>query len=266
MPNSKTPPVWARWGHGFSALNFRRADECAVALRWLDPGEGERILDIGCGDGFYDWRISHTGAKVTGIDLHVKRLAFARRHYANGRTEFLNLDAERVDLPAGSFDKAVCLCVIEHLGDDERVLRNVHKALKPGGLFVLSADSLSNSGITPKERERHRRRYAVKAFYTMDVARDKLSRAGFEIDDWGYVLHTAGALRLVRMSWKLDDLPKPLIPLRYLFYVLLGAAYKASPAALDHRPPPSTPGLTLIVKARRRIEQAGGPPPDGSLC
>lgn len=254
MPNAKTPPLRARWGHGFSALNFRRADECAAALRWLEPGAGERILDIGCGDGYYDWRISQSGARVTGIDVHEKRLAFARRHYGNGRTEFLNLDAERADLPAGSFDKALCLCVIEHLGDDERVLRNVHQALKPGGLFVLSADSLSNSGITPGERERHRRRYAVNTFYTEDVVRAKLSQAGFEIDDVGYVLHTPGALRLVRISWKLDDLPAALIPLRFLAYLLLGAAYKASSASRGPLPRPATAGLTLIVKARKRAE------------
>lgn len=269
MSHSKTPPVWARWGHGFSALNFRRADECAAALRWLDPGEGERILDVGCGDGYYDWRISQSGARVTGIDVHEKRLAFARRHYGNGRTEFLNLDAARADFPPDSFDKALCLCVMEHLRDDERVLRNISRAMKPGGRFVFSADSLSNSGITPEERERHRRRYAVNAFYTEDVVRAKLSLAGFDIDDVGYVLHTPGALKLVRISWKLDDLPKALIPLRYFIYIMLGAAYKVSPASLDHRPPPSTSGLTLIVKAHRRAEPEGGPapqPPAGSLC
>ena len=72
----------ARWGRGFGRLNFRRADECDVVLRWLEPAAGERILDVGSGDGYYDWRISRSPAHVTGIDVHEKRLAFARRHYA----------------------------------------------------------------------------------------------------------------------------------------------------------------------------------------
>lgn len=242
----------ARWGRGFSRLNFRRADECDVVLRWLEPAAGESVLDIGCGDGYYAWRISRSGARVTGVDFHEKRLAFARRHYGDERTEFLNLDAEQADFPAGSFDKALSLCVMEHLGDDERVMRNVSRAMKPGGCFAFSADSLSNPGITPEERERHRHRYAVNTFYTEDVVREKLSRAGFDIERTGYVLTTRGALRLVRLSWKLDDLPRALILLRILGYLVLGAAHKASSALRGGPPESAAAGLTLIVKARKR--------------
>ncbi len=242
----------ARWGRGFSRLNFRRADECDAVLRWLDARAGERILDIGCGDGYYDWRIGRSGARVTGIDVHEKRLAYARRRYGNDRTEFLRMDAERADLPPGSFDKAMSLCVMEHLGDDERVMRNVARALKPGGRFAFSADSLSSPGITTEERERHRRRYAVNTFYTADIARGKLDRAGFDIEQTGFVMATPGALKFVRLSWKLDDLPPALAPARALGYLVLGAAHKASPSAGGRQPELATAGLTLIVQARKR--------------
>ncbi|MCK7480614.1 MAG: class I SAM-dependent methyltransferase [Candidatus Moduliflexus flocculans] len=202
----------ARWGRGFSRLNFRRAEECAAVLRWLDAGAGERILDVGSGDGFYDWRISRSGARVTGIDLHEKRLAYARKHYGSDLTEFLAIDAEQADFPAGSFDKAVSLCVMEHLGDDERVMRNVAEALRPGGRFVFSADSLSNRGIRPEERERHRKRYAVNTFYTPEIVRDKLARSGFDVEETRYVMDSRFALGLVRLSWKLDRFPGPSLP------------------------------------------------------
>ncbi len=243
----------ARWGRLFSRLNFRRAEECRVILRWLDARPGERILDIGCGDGYYDWRISRSGAHVTGIDLHEERLAFARRHYEGDRVEFLSLDAERADFPAGSFDKALSLCVMEHLGGDERVLANVSRAMKPGGCLTFSADSLSNDGITPEEREHHRRRYAVNTFYTTDIVRDKLSRAGFEIEETRYVLSSPRALKLVRLSWKLDDLPSVLVPLRVLGYIALGAAWKASTVFRGRKAGrPAAKGLTLLVRARKR--------------
>jgi SAM-dependent methyltransferase len=242
----------ARWGRSFSRLNFRRAEECDVVLRWLDPGAGERVLDVGCGDGYYDWRISRTGARVTGIDLHETRLAFARKHYGSVRTEFLAMDAEQADFPDGSFDKALSLCVMEHLGDDERVMRNVSRAMKPGGLFVFSADSLSNAEIRPEERARHRRRYAVKTLYTEDVVREKLSRAGFDIEETGYVLSAPGALRLVRLSWKLDDFPAALVPLRFLGYLVLGAAWKAAAVFRWGKRGSSECGLTILVRARKR--------------
>jgi SAM-dependent methyltransferase len=244
----------ARWGRGFSRLNFRRAEECDAVLRWLDAQAGERVLDVGSGDGYYDWRISRTGARVTGIDLHEKRLAFARKHYGCDLTEFLSMDAERADFPPGSFDKAMSLCVMEHLVDDEGVMRNVCRALKPGGRFAFSADSLSSPGIRAEERERHRTRYAVKTFYSPEIVSDKLARAGFEIEETRYVMDRPIDLRLVRLSWRLDDLPPGLMPLRTLGYLALGAIWRASRAGRRRRSTSvSQGGLTLLVRARKRI-------------
>ena len=251
--NRKISPLSpARWGRSFSRLNFRRVEEGKVILGWLDPRPGERILDIGCGDGYYDWRISRTGAAVTGIDLHEKRLAFARSRYGCDRLEFILQDAEGADFPQGSFDKALSLCVMEHLGDDERVMQNVFHALRPGGRFTFSADSLSSPGITPEERESHRRRYAVNTFYTEEVVRRKLDRAGFDIEASGYVLDSPGDLRLVRLSWKLDVLPAALVPARFLGYLLLGAVHRVVSAPRRRPPEAAKAGLTLIVRARKR--------------
>jgi SAM-dependent methyltransferase len=244
----------ARWGRGFSRLNFRRAEECDAVLDWLEAGAGERILDIGSGDGYYDWRISRSGARVTGIDLHEKRLAYARKHYGSDSTEFLTRDAEKADLPAGAYDKAMSLCVMEHLGDDERVMRNVAEALRPGGRFVFSADSLSNRGIRPEERECHKMRYAVNTFYTPEVVRDKLARTGFDVEDSRFVMDSPFALGLVRLSWKLDRFPGVLAPVRTLGYVLLGIVWEASRPFRAGRPlrSASAGGLTIVVRARKR--------------
>jgi SAM-dependent methyltransferase len=245
----------ARWGRGFSRLNFRRAEECDAVLDWLGAGAGERILDVGSGDGYYDWRISRSGARVTGIDLHEKRLAYARKHYGSDTAEFLTMDAEKADFPAGAYDKAMSLCVMEHLGDDERVMRNVCRALKPGGRFAFSADSLSNAGIRPGERERHRKRYAVNTFYTPEIVRDKLARSGFDVEETRYVMDSRFALGLVRLSWKLDRFPRALAPVRTLGYVLLGAVWGASrPFRAGTRPSAAAGGLTLVVRARKRVE------------
>jgi protein-L-isoaspartate O-methyltransferase len=49
-----------------SHWNIRRKEECRTLIRWLDPRPGERILDIGCGDGYYDALIAKSGAHVLG--------------------------------------------------------------------------------------------------------------------------------------------------------------------------------------------------------
>ena len=237
----------------FSRLNFRRMEECATILRWLDARPGEHILDIGCGDGHYDRRISRTGATVQGIDIHERRLAAARRFHRNGRTGYHFMDASSLDFPDASFDKALSLCVVEHLEDDELVMRNVARALKPGGLFVFSADSLSTPGITPEERARHRRKYAVNTFYTDDLVRDKLARAGFETIETRYILSTPGDLAFIRLSWKLDRLPGMFRFLRIPGYGALGTARKAATFVSRNGHGSSPGGLTLLVKARKRI-------------
>ncbi len=248
--------AWARFSPGrvlcaFSRLNFRRMEECATIIRWLDARRGECVLDIGCGDGAYDKKISGTGATVQGIDIHEKRLSAARKYYQGVRTEFHYMDASRLEFPDASFDKAMSLCVVEHLEDDELVMRNVARALKPGGLFVLSADSLSTPGITPDERTRHQRKYAVNTFYTVDIVREKLSQAGFDILETRYIFSSPRDLKFIRLSWKLDKLPGWLGPIRLLGYAVLGTARKVASLASKRRASPAEGGLTLLVKARK---------------
>lgn len=239
----------------FSRLNFRRMEECATILRWLDPRPGEKVLDIGCGDGAYDRKIARAGAEVTGVDIHEKRLAAARKYYQSEGVRFLDMDASRLDLPDAAFDKALSLCVVEHLADDELVMRNLCRVLKPGGLFVFSADSLSHPELTADERSRHRKRYAVNTFYTIDVVSGKLDRAGFDLVEARYILTTARDLRFIRLSWKLDDLPGALAPLRLGGYAALGAARKLASLVPGYSARPLVGGLTLLVRARKR---AGG--------
>jgi len=160
-----------------SRFNFRRRRECATILRWLDARPGEAILDVGCGDGYYDSLVAKTGAKVLGIDIHLEWLPFAQKYYSDERTEFVFMNAEEMDLPDESFDKVMSLCVVEHFNRDETVLGHIARVLKPGGRFVFSADSLSNPGITAAERARHRRRYAVNTFYDQEMIAANPARA-----------------------------------------------------------------------------------------
>jgi SAM-dependent methyltransferase len=178
-------------------------------------------------------------------------MATARRCYSGDRTEFVLLDAEAIDYPESSFDKAVSLCVMEHLGCDERVMRNVSRSLKPGGRFVFSADSLSNRGITAAERERHRTRYAVNTFYTIDSVRAKLARTGFEIETARYILSSPAELRLVRLSWKLDDLSGAIRILRPVGYLALGGLWALASLLPGHRRGAGEGGLTLLVRAKK---------------
>ena len=232
--------------------NFRRIEECSTLIQWLEPRPGERVLDVGCGDGFFDAEIASAGANVVGIDIHSSRLAFAQRINKNERTEFHYMDAEQMGFTENSFDKAISFCVVEHFHQDEKVMEHVSCVLKPGGHFVLSADSLSNPEVTQQERDAHQKRYAVNTFYTEAILRDKLARAGFELVNAHYILTTPFTLALARLSWKLDDLPKALAFVSALGYIALGTVGKVASDISERASRRRDSGLTLLAKARKR--------------
>lgn len=233
-----------------SRFNFRRRQECLTVLHWLDARPGEDILDIGCGDGTYTAKVARAGARVLGIDIHPRWLPFAQRHHSSERCSFAQMNAEEMDLPAGSFDKVMSLCVIEHFNRDEVVMGHVARVLRPGGRFVFSADSLSNPGISDDERQRHQRRYAVNMFFTREIVAAKLGRAGMALEKTQYILHRPLDLALARISWKLDNLPGWLGIVRVLATIGLWIAWAiAAPFSRKNAAP--TAGLTLLVQARK---------------
>lgn len=237
-----------------SHLNFRRIGECATLIRWLDSQPGECILDIGCGDGYYDMIIAQPGARVVGIDINEKPLAKARRLYTGEQFEFLYMNAEEMNFNGASFDKVVSFCVIEHFNNDDRAIQHIARVLKPGGSFVFSADSLSNPGITADEREHHKQRYAVNTFYTVEYLQEKLARAGFAVEEMRYILAAPYALALARFSWKLDVLPKALGVVKALGYLSLWVIWKIT-APFSNRSGTSQGGLTLLVRAKKKTAQ-----------
>lgn len=99
------------------------------------PLEGA-TLDIGCGDGRY-FSLAWPGLnEVTGVDIDPVAIAQAR---ASGIYRTVHESpAHQLTLPAGTFRSAFANCSLEHMDALPAVLRNVHTALAPGGLFLCS--------------------------------------------------------------------------------------------------------------------------------
>jgi 2-polyprenyl-3-methyl-5-hydroxy-6-metoxy-1,4-benzoquinol methylase len=233
-------------------LNIRRFEECKTLIDWLDIRPGERVLDIGCGDGFWSRQIAERGAEVVGIDPSEKGVARANQVNRLPGTEYRLVNAEQMDFADGSFDKVVSMCVIEHFHDEDRVLEHVARVLRPGGRLVLSADSLSNPEVTEAERAAHRQRYAVNTFYDLDLLRAKLARVGLELERHRFILTTPLTLRLVRWTWKLDDLPPgPATVLGDIAYFAINTVGRALSALSERRDGRADSGLTLLATARK---------------
>lgn len=237
-------------------LNFRRREECETLVDWLEPAPGDRVLDIGSGDGWWDYRIQAAGAHVTGIDIHDSRLAIARARNQTERTEYLRMNAEALEFPDASFNKAVSMCVIEHFEDEDAVLSEIARVLEPGALFVLSADSLTNPEIRDDERAVHRERYAVNTFYSIESLREKLDQHGFELDQARYILTSKVTVGLARVSWHLDDWEesgKPgLSQIGAIGTGVLATVGKVVSDLAEKVAPRPDAGLTILARAHKR--------------
>jgi arsenite methyltransferase len=117
---------------------LRRRELVYAALR---PQEGERILDIGCGPGFYVAELAERVGRegfVMGVDRSPQVLALAaERSAARANVAFAEADATSLPAKDGDFDAALSVQVLEYVTDVEDALAELHRSLRPGGRVVI---------------------------------------------------------------------------------------------------------------------------------
>ena len=121
-----------------SADTLRRRELVRAAL---DAQPGDRILDVGCGPGFFELELAaEVGDRgsVTGVDVSPASIAVAQAK-AEGHGNVSFHEAEATGLPAGDgeFDRAFSVQVLEYVPDVDAALRELRRVLKPGGRAVV---------------------------------------------------------------------------------------------------------------------------------
>lgn len=156
----------------------------AGVLAWLDVQPGERVLDLGCGDGTLTEKISARGADVTGIDASPEMLDKARERGLRvvlGNAEALPFD--------GEFDAVFSNAALHWVRDQDAMLAGVHRALKPGGRFVVEMGGHGNVAaiLVALTAVLERHGFAgledgVNYYPAPDVYRKRLERHGFGVE------------------------------------------------------------------------------------
>jgi ubiquinone/menaquinone biosynthesis C-methylase UbiE len=112
-------------------------------LQLLGDVRGKQVLEIGCGGGQCSIAFAKQGAVATGLDISDEQVKFARRLAAENEvaTTFARANAERLspvsDLSQDVVFSAYALMFVRNLA---RCFAEVHRVLRPGGLFVFSFD------------------------------------------------------------------------------------------------------------------------------
>jgi len=112
-----------------------------TALPW--QGEG-RLLEYGCGHGWYGQRMRLLGWQVTGMDLSPIAAAQVTRHFG---FPVLVGTLPHAEVAPESFDVITMGAVLEHVHWPHRVLRAAAEALRPGGYLVVSVPNLASWGF-----------------------------------------------------------------------------------------------------------------------
>jgi len=164
-------------------------------------GAGQKLLDVGCGSGFYTVQFHEMGNEVVGVDLTPEGVHAVR--ILGIPTYVVNIE-QSLPFKDNSFDAVTFVEVIEHLLRPDLAVREIHRVMKPGAALILTTPNYAHwvlrllylfgnppVGLRSRPYTGFRSRQPAEAieawvdphirFFTPRTARRLLSRCGFEV-------------------------------------------------------------------------------------
>lgn len=188
------------------------------------------ILDAGSGFGQYVWRLSQMGEEfqIVGVDVKSEQIedcnTFFTRMDLSKRVSFREVDLTTFS-DTDTYDLALSVDVMEHILEDEKVMRNLCGSLRKGGMLLISTPSDQGGSDT----DHHHSEEGTTGFidehvrdgYNIDEIQEKLLRAGFSSVEAKYTYGPYGSL-----AWRLS-MKYPIVMLNFskLFFIILPFYY-----------------------------------------
>lgn len=170
----------------------------------VDPQPNDKILDVGCGDGFYLFLLSNLGRfNLTGIDIQDSSVKAARKFVHDKSVKLVVGDINSYDFKKDFFNKIICSEVVEHFDNDIEGLRSMYRLMKKGGHIYVTVPHLYypffwdplnwllqhlfgthiKSGFWAGIWNMHDR------LYTMSQLTRVVKKAGFKVEKSEYITH-----------------------------------------------------------------------------
>ena len=173
--------VWDRWRW--------------LAARLPRTGNGEHLIDIGCGSGAFSIGAARRGYHALGLswdaanqDKAAERAALCKAPTARFEVLDVRRLATRKDL-VGQYDTAICFENIEHILDDRRLMIDIAATLKPGGRLLLTAPYHHYRAITRSDDgpfETEEKGWHVRRGYTVAMLQELCDEAGLMVEHVSY--------------------------------------------------------------------------------
>lgn len=117
------------------------APEWPVLREMVGDVAGQRVVDLGCGFGWFcRWARENGASTVTGLDISENMLARARAATSDPAITYARADLATLTLPEGAFELAYSSLALHYVEDVARLMAKIHAALAPGGRFVFSTE------------------------------------------------------------------------------------------------------------------------------
>jgi len=111
-----------------------------------DIREGMRILELGCGTGYFTRELARTGAMIDAVDISPELLAAAREHCPTVNVTFQIQNAYALEYEDSVFDAVVGSSVLHHLAI-EQALTQIYRVLRPRGTICFTEPNMLNPQI-----------------------------------------------------------------------------------------------------------------------
>ena len=179
-PNKRTANEWNSDSYDEGHSFVFEYGEGVIDL--LEPEDGERILDLGCGTGHLTNRIAESGATVVGLDASEEMVETANEMYSEHT--FVNEDARDFSFD-DPFDAVFSNAALHWIPEQDAVLESVANTLVPDGRFVAELGGTGNVAtiISAVRDEATARGYSVESpwyFPSIGEYAPKLESHGFE--------------------------------------------------------------------------------------
>lgn len=127
---------WREW-HTPSRPSFQHEELDDALLNRIPWHPGERVLDVGCGNGVYMQELTDRQVNIQGLDLSIPSLLQARRH---GRP-VVAASGEQLPIRSASFDTILCHKTMYVFASPDAALAEFSRVLRPGGRLVFSTSA-----------------------------------------------------------------------------------------------------------------------------
>jgi O-antigen biosynthesis protein len=128
---------------------------------------GKRVLDLASGEGYGTALLARTARFAVGVDIDRDAVKHAISRYACRNLDFVPASAAVIPFREGSFDVITCFELIEHIQEQDELLREIKRLLAPEGLLLISTPNKAEYGQTETSNPFHKKELELNEFLAL---------------------------------------------------------------------------------------------------